>query len=256
MNIFIYLGSVIYSGDDLTPRRSTPHATKTNKAKAKKAHKNKKAEGQKTKQKANYKKTANLQERAHRLAKAQKARKEAKEATEKARETQQEVIRIVNDTLSNDKFVEFLTSNVGRYAIEVIKRLDKPKTDDVLATELNVKINEVRRVLNLLGGYGVARYDTNKDSKGWLTFSWYIDTQKLSELKQSVTAEEQHTELSLPGECDDFFVCEKCYDTNKIVLPFDAAFEHSFKCPECGRPLKRLSKEEAEDLLAEKEKLI
>ncbi|MGC8533770.1 MAG: hypothetical protein ACP5MV_04060, partial [Candidatus Parvarchaeum sp.] len=50
-----------------------------------------------------------------------------------------------------------------------------PKTDDALANELSVKVNEVRRVLNLLSGYGITKYDTEKDSKGWLTFNWYVD---------------------------------------------------------------------------------
>jgi len=181
---------------------------------------------------------------------SQKTEKEKKEIEERLKRDQEATV--INEILMNNSVVEFLTKNVGKYAIEVMKRLSVPKTDDALAEELGVKVNEVRRVLNTLGGFGVTRYNTNKDSKGWLTFSWYIDQEKLKELEQTAQEAQKVNVPSLPEDCDDFFVCEKCYPTNKIVLPFDAAFEKSFKCPECGRPLKRLSKEEVKDLFSEK----
>jgi len=180
----------------------------------------------------------------------QKTEKEKKEAEERLKRDQEATL--INEILTNNSVVEFLTKNVGKYAIEVMKRLSVPKTDDELAEELGVKVNEVRRVLNTLGGFGVTRYNTNKDSKGWLTFSWYIDQEKLKELEQTAEEAQKVNVPSLPEDCDDFFICEKCYPTNKIVLPFDAAFEKSFKCPECGRPLKRLSKEEVKELFSEK----
>jgi hypothetical protein len=72
----------------------------------------------------------------------------------------------INTVLANNAFVEYIHTNVGRYGVEVIKRLAVPKTDNVLANELSVKVKEVRRVLNLLSGYGITKYDTEKDSKG------------------------------------------------------------------------------------------
>jgi len=180
----------------------------------------------------------------------QKTEKEKKETEERLKRDQEATI--IKEILMNNSVVEFLTKNVGKYAIEVMKRLSVPKTDDALAEELGVKVNEVRRVLNTLGGFGVTRYNTHKDSKGWLTFSWYIDHEKLKELEQTAQEAQKVNVPSLPEDCDDFFICEKCYPTNKIVLPFDAAFEKSFKCPECGRSLKRLSKEEVKELFSEK----
>ncbi|MGC8676512.1 MAG: hypothetical protein ACP5T3_03305 [Candidatus Micrarchaeia archaeon] len=188
---------------------------------------------------------------ATRKASAEKAQKAAEAAQQ-----EKEAFAIVNNIIANEKVSTFLTSNVGKYAIEVMKRLNKPKTDDVLATEMNMKVNEIRRLLNMLGSYGITRYDTHKDSKGWLTFEWYIDTGKLLELSTSLSKEQQETAINLPDNCNDFFICDKCYSYNKVVLPFETAFEHSFKCPDCGKPLKRLSKQEVKDLLAIKEKNI
>ncbi|MGC8495900.1 MAG: hypothetical protein ACP5MX_01685 [Candidatus Micrarchaeia archaeon] len=89
--------------------------------------------------------------------------------------------------LANNAFVEYIHTNVGRYGVEVMKRLAVPKTDDALANELSVKVNEVRRVLNLLSGYGITKYDTEKDSKGWLTFNWYVDVDKLLEFNSGIS---------------------------------------------------------------------
>ncbi len=190
------------------------------------------------------------------------ARKKAKEL-EKAKlerqqkkEQAQKVLEAINTVLANDAFVEYIHTNIGRYGVEVMKRLTMPKTDDMLANELNVKVNEVRRVLNLLSGYGITKYDTEKDSKGWLTFHWHVDVEKLLEFNTEISTKKEEVSVRLPEDCDDFFVCEKCFDYNKVVLPFDVAFEHSFRCPDCNRPLKRLSKEEAKALLMAKEKVI
>jgi hypothetical protein len=76
-----------------------------------------------------------------------------------------------------------------------------------LAADLSVKINEVRRILNVLDTYGVARYDTNKDNKGWLTFKWYLDSEKLGELSQSIENSRSENGYKLQDGCNDFFFC-------------------------------------------------
>ncbi len=248
--MFIYLRSENNIGDFLKGRaasKSTAHSKKV-----------KRQENKVNAAKASRKKA---------LAKAKakisiEAKKKAKELEKKRLERQQKreqakkVLEAINTVLANDAFVEYIHTNVGRYGVEVMKRLTVPKTDDALANELNVKVNEVRRVLNLLSGYGITKYDTEKDSKGWLTFHWYVDVEKLLEFNSNISTKKEEAGIGLPEDCDDFFVCEKCFDYNKVVLPFDVAFEHSFKCPDCGKPLKRLSKEEAKSLLLAKEKVI
>jgi transcription factor E len=157
----------------------------------------------------------------------------------------------IEGLLENTAFSEFISKNVGKKAISIIKMLTSPQTDDKLAADLAVKINEVRRILNVLDSYGVARYDTNKDSKGWLTFKWYLDGEKLTELHQTVLTAKPEDGFKLPENCNDFFFCGKCYDEQKIILPFDAAFEGQFKCDNCGKQLKQMSKDEATALFKE-----
>lgn len=153
-------------------------------------------------------------------------------------------MKFVNTLLKNELLVGFLVKNIGRHAIDIIKSLNLPKTDDKLAGDLDIKVNEVRRVLNVMDGYGITRYDTHKNTKGWLTFSWYVDTSKLNELNEKLAAQGTENDFKLQNDCNDFFFCEKCYGAQKTILPFDTALEHSFKC-DCGTSLKRLSKEEA-----------
>lgn len=156
-------------------------------------------------------------------------------------------MKFVNTLLKNELLVGFLVKNIGRHAIDIIKSLNLPKTDDKLAGDLDIKVNEVRRVLNVMDGYGITRYDTHKNTKGWLTFNWYVDTSKLNELNEKLAAQGTENDFKLQDDCNDFFFCEKCYGAQKIILPFDTALERSFKC-DCGTSLKRLSKEEAAHL--------
>jgi transcription factor E len=153
--------------------------------------------------------------------------------------------------LANTLFSEFISRNVGKKAINIIRMLNIPQTDEKLAADLNIKINEVRRILNVLDTYGVARYDTNKDSKGWLTFRWYLNTGKLTDLSLEIASKKDGTAFKLQDDCNDFFYCNACYDDQKVILPFDAAFENQFKCDNCGKGLKQLSKTEAQKLFSE-----
>jgi transcription factor E len=155
----------------------------------------------------------------------------------------------VSEIVAKASFSEFLSQNIGKRAVEIINVIRNPQTDEEIAAALGMKINEARRILNVLSSYGVARYDANKDSKGWLTFEWYLDTEKLGELDNMIANRKPEGAYALPDNCNDFFYCTKCYEDQKIVLPFDAAFENQFKCDSCGNKLKQLNREEVMSLL-------
>lgn len=194
-------------------------------------------------------KKARLEERrALRMKAKKRALKE--QAKLDAEVAEREKIRI-DGLLDNVVFADFISKNVGKKAINVIKMLHSPQTDEKIAADLSVKINEIRRILNVLDSYGVARYDTNKDNKGWLTFKWYLDGEKLTELHQNTLSNKHENAYRMPENCNDFFYCGKCYQEAKVILPFDAAFESQFRCDGCGKQLKQLSKEEARALFEE-----
>ncbi len=166
-----------------------------------------------------------------------------------------DVRKNIEDVISNSVFVDYMSKNVGRRSIDMVQCLNETaQTDDKLALKLSVKVNEVRRMLNVLNSYSITRYDINKDSKGWLTFKWYLDRDKLRGFNIILNEKEHAENFKLQDNCNDFFFCKSCYKDQKVILPFDAAFEISFKC-ECGAPLSVLSKEEATALFKEENAL-
>lgn len=128
----------------------------------------------------------------------------------------------IGELVVDKALLTVVSNNVGVGAVDVLKSLvEGPKTDESIAEKLNIKVNEVRRVLNIMNSYSIVRYDVNKDSKGWLIFTWRIDSEKLSEYVAGVNKETVVSETILQGNCNDFFMCKGCYSKEKTVLPFD-----------------------------------
>ncbi len=151
------------------------------------------------------------------------------------------------EVVSETFFCEYITKAVGSHANNIIgKLLDGPKVDEKLSEILNIKLNETRRVLNVLNSYGIVRYNINKDSNGWLTFLWYIDHNSVGTFREHIM-QSTTAKSSLPEGCNDFFACPSCSKKQRMVLPFEIAFDNSFKCS-CGKALKSVSREEAEGI--------
>ncbi|MDE1825214.1 MAG: hypothetical protein KGH61_00830 [Candidatus Micrarchaeota archaeon] len=162
---------------------------------------------------------------------------------------------LINQVIEGAHFSNHISRNVGKRAREIIKILATPQTDDAIAEKLDIKINEVRRMLNTLNTFGVTRYNVNKDSKGWLTFKWYIDASKLIEMQDEIIAREGSAGYRIPEGCNDFFICNKCYAEQKTIFPFETAFEMNFKC-ECGGVMKQVNKIEVEQLVMQEGKIL
>ncbi|MDE1870684.1 MAG: hypothetical protein KGI06_00395 [Candidatus Micrarchaeota archaeon] len=158
-------------------------------------------------------------------------------------------VKVALDTLlSNEHAIEYLRKNVSKMAVDVIGMLVTPKTDEYLAEELGTKINAIRRILNIMQGYGITNYYISKNTKGWLSFAWYINTSKLPPFLEYVEGMEREKSI-VNDTCNDYFVCEECYKSDRFVFTFDSAFENSFKCNNCGNNLNRMDRIEAELLV-------
>jgi transcription initiation factor TFIIE subunit alpha len=159
----------------------------------------------------------------------------------------------ISIAMNDENFSNYVARGIGKRAKDIITLLANPQTDDLIAQKLDIKINEVRRMLNMLNTYGVARYNVNKDSRGWLTFKWYIDANKLEEMREDVLAKSGQGVYKIPESCNDFFLCEKCYGVQKTIFPFETAFEMSFKCDDCGAQMKRVDKAGVVSLVVQQE---
>ncbi len=158
------------------------------------------------------------------------------------------VKEVIKKLLSNERANSYIGQNVNKRAAEVISLLAVPKTDEQIAEILDMKINSVRRILNILQGYGITNYNTYKDNKGWLSFFWSINTTKIDQFFEYINKNNKTTIIT--DSCDDYFICKKCYQDDKLVLNFDAVFESNFKCY-CGRDLERIDRKSAENLVVE-----
>jgi transcription factor E len=198
----------------------------------------------------------------HNVKRRQKPIKVQKKTAKALRKEREELFaknKIIEDTkqaaslLENKAFKQHITGKVGPEAPVILRELIKsPKTDEDIATQLNIKVNDIRRALNLMNGYGIVKYDVNKDSKGWLIFKWRLNNEKLEDYINNVEIEIRTVEQpTLPGNCNDFFICKKCYSEQKVVHPFDSAFESGFNCESCGKPYVIMNKEETIALFQE-----
>ncbi len=157
------------------------------------------------------------------------------------------VKREVEGLLSNTNVNEYLKRNVSKTAIDVLYMLSTPRTDEYLAEQLGFKINAVRRILNIMQGYGLTNYYVSKNTKGWLSFAWYVNTTKIAPFLEFVNNTEKESAV-VNSNCIDYFMCNECYKSDNLVYTFDAAFETNFKC-NCGKNLARMDKSELETML-------
>ena len=156
----------------------------------------------------------------------------------------------VEGLMANELALEYLKKNVSKRSTEVLSMLITPKTDEFLAEKMDMKINAVRRMLNIMQGYGITNYYISKNTNGWLSFSWYINTSKLGPFLDYINNMERDGAV-VNENCNDYFVCSDCYKSDKLIFTFDAAFENSFKC-NCGNSLDRMDSSEVEGMLSKK----
>ena len=158
-----------------------------------------------------------------------------------------EIKKAIAYLTENQDVSEYLKKNVSRNSIDVISLLATPRTDDYISEQLGLKINAVRRILNIMQGYGLTNYYVAKNTNGWLSFAWYVNPDKAEAFaKQVNTIKESNTVIQ--EECNDYFFCKSCYESDKLVFTFDAAFEVNFKCS-CGKSLVSLDKDSVKALL-------
>ncbi len=179
-----------------------------------------------------------------------KTKHQTKNNKESVEKQPNEYLKIIDEIVADPDFSNYIARNVGKKAIDVISSLHEPISDEDLANKLNIKINEVRRILNTLNTYGITKYDTLKDKNGWLTFKWYVNFKNIENVKRSILENTKVYKYKLPENCNDFFICDTCFEKRKILFPFDDAVEMKFKC-DCGGNLVRISKEEAQKLVEE-----
>jgi len=112
-------------------------------------------------------------------------------------------------------------------------------TDDQLALELGIEINEIRRALFALYEIGLAEYRRRRDDEtGWMEYYWRINYEKATEvIKRELEKTKRKLEEKLESETSTiYYICPNMC----IKASYDEAMEYNFTCPKCGNMLEYL----------------
>jgi len=128
---------------------------------------------------------------------------------------------------------------------------DGEVTDEELAEELDMELNDVRRALFILYENDLATYRRLRDEdSGWLTYLWTFEYDKIpenleDEMHRLYEALEERREYERTHE---FYLCEVC----SIRFEFGEAMDFGFECPECGSPLESMENNHLVDAMDER----
>ena len=150
-----------------------------------------------------------------------------------------------------DEMLKITNRIGGDNAVKIIHALKKfgEATDDAIANETSIKLNDVRKILYKLYDCTLVSSTRVRDPKtGWFLFYWklemdqvdaYIRSRKrrvLDRLRDCLTYQQAH----------EFFECTQC-DSPKIT--FEEAIESAFRCTRCGGQLSSVDKSKVVDFL-------
>src|SRR5215472_16365624 len=127
----------------------------------------------------------------------------------------------------------------GEEALNVVKALDAAgtTTDDVIATQANVKLNTARRVLYKLYNHALVTVVRSRDEKtGWFIYHWKLQPDQLDAFVRSrkkKALEKMRTRLEYEKE-HSFFMCKGCLT---VRVTFEEAMESAFRCSGCNGQL-------------------
>jgi transcription initiation factor TFIIE subunit alpha len=116
---------------------------------------------------------------------------------------------------------------------------DGEVTDEELAEELGLELNDVRRALFILYENDLAAYRRVRDEdSGWLTYLWTFHYENIPEnLEEEMhrLADALQQRLDYENE-HQFYLCENC----SLRFEFEEAMEFGFECPECSTQLEAM----------------
>ncbi len=113
---------------------------------------------------------------------------------------------------------------------------DGEVTDEELAEELGLELNDVRRALFILYENDLASYRRLRDEdSGWLTYLWTFEYEEIpeqleTEMHRLLAALEDRHQYEMDNE---FYLSEEA----GIRFEFGEAMEFGFQCPETGAEL-------------------
>lgn len=131
---------------------------------------------------------------------------------------------------------DFLEPIGGKSLIELVNICEKKRkvfTDEDVAKKMNIKVTEVRAMLNKLHFRGIMCYQKSRNQNtGWFNYTWELKKDRLADL--IIEKQKEHLQKLREKRCIEenynLFDCKDCTER----LPFEVAVEYNFVCPSCG----------------------
>lgn len=145
------------------------------------------------------------------------------------------------EELLNDPVIQkYLHELVGPTGMPVAAAPpDGEVTDEELAEELGLELNDVRRALFILYENDLASYRRLRDEdSGWLTYLWTFEYEHIPEQLESEMYRllEALNERRTYEQENEFYLCGQC----QIRFEFGEAMEFGFQCPQCSDQLEAM----------------
>ena len=127
----------------------------------------------------------------------------------------------------------------GEEAIHVVRALSQAgtTTDDVIATQANVRLNTARRILYKLYDHALVTCTRSRDENtGWFIYHWKLQPDQLDAFVRSRKKKAlEKIRVRLEYERGhSFFMCKGCL---AIRVTFEEAMESAFRCGGCNGQL-------------------
>ena len=151
------------------------------------------------------------------------------------------------DLLEDPVIQKYLHELVGPEGMPVAAAPpDGEVTDEELAEELDLELNDVRRALFILYENDLAEYRRLRDEdSGWLTYLWTFHYENIpenlrEEMDRLLDALAERLEYE---QTHEFYLSEPA----GIRFEFSEAMEQGFQCPETGAPLEPMENDDMVD---------
>jgi len=151
----------------------------------------------------------------------------------------------VNEVQVEELINELIDRVAGEVGLIIYSlRPKKEFTDDQLALELGIEINEIRRALFALYELGLAEYRRRRDDEtGWMEYYWKINYEREKEvLRRELEKMREKLQEKLESETNTiYYICPRMC----VKVSYDEAMDYNFACPRCGSMLEYLDCSEA-----------
>ncbi|MFA5246755.1 MAG: hypothetical protein WC408_02580 [Candidatus Micrarchaeia archaeon] len=129
-----------------------------------------------------------------------------------------------------EAFIKEIAGKDGMRIIETIG--DDGCTDEAIEQKTEIKIAEVRCILNHLHSYGVVEYKREKNlQNGWFTYTWNLNRERAMSNYLSMKKREYDDLRARVAYAENtcIYKCRK----GCVRCEFDDAMENQFRCPKC-----------------------